>query len=474
MSRIRFRSWGRVFLPVIMVAMILQPASLSYGSVLGEFTIRDEVELGRKFNLMIRSSMPMIEDSEVTGYVRDLVDRIAQGMPPQPFELRSAVIRNSALNAFATAGGYVYVFSGLILNAEHEAELAGVVAHELAHVSQRHIAQSIEKSRLVGIGTLAGLLAGAFLGSKSGDAGNALMIGSLAAGQAAQLKYSREHEEEADQVGLRYLMDARFPPGGLVDAFQKIRRKSWLGGSSIPSYLSTHPGVDERIGYLSDHIARLPSALQHPRVNEERFLRVRELVRARYSTAEGALAWYETHESTDLERMGRAIVLSRLNRIGEAEELFQNLVAGPARKDPLILREAGRFFFEFGSRDEAARYLQQAVVRNPSDLMALFFYARILSEMGQEDAAAGYFRDILKRLPDDWEVHYYLGRTLGQSGDVFQAHLHLCYAALYRKDQTKVSFHLKKARAMADSESRRGLLEELEKTMRERRELERS
>src|SRR6056297_2966834 len=218
-----------LLVPIIALVLLVSPRDVVRAGIFGDFTIRDEVELGRKFNMMIRSSMPMIEDPVVAGYVRDMVQRIARGMPPQPFALEPAVIRNGALNAFATAGGYVYVFSGLILNADHEAELAGVVAHELAHVSQRHIAQSIEQSQLAGLGTLAGMLAGAFLGTKSSEAGQAVMFGALASSRAAQLKYSREHEEEADQVGLHYLMEARYPPQGLVDAFQKIRRLSWLG-----------------------------------------------------------------------------------------------------------------------------------------------------------------------------------------------------------------------------------------------------
>ena len=94
-----------LILLLVMLGGVFPPVSVCRASVFGEFTIRDEVELGRKFNMMIRASMPVIEDPEVTGYVQGLVDRIAAGMPPQPFELRTAVIRNGALNAFATAGG---------------------------------------------------------------------------------------------------------------------------------------------------------------------------------------------------------------------------------------------------------------------------------------------------------------------------------------------------------------------------------
>jgi predicted Zn-dependent protease len=155
-------------------------------------------------------------------------------------------------------------------------------------------------------------------------------------------------------------------------------------------------------------------------------------------------------------------------------EQFQRVLALDGRKDPLVLREAGRFFYEYGSQEQAAMYLQEAVLRAPDDLMALFFYARILSEMGRETEAAGYLRDVLHKLPDDGEVHYYLGRTLGKKGDVFQAHLHLCYAALYRREKSRLRFHLEKARRLADNEDRQGLLEELEKTIRERREVEQS
>src|SRR5690606_26767390 len=150
------------------------------------------------------------------GYVESLVDRLVAAMPPQPFPIKTTVVRNVALNAFASAAGHITIFTGLIANMDSEDELASVIAHELAHVSERHIAKSIEKSQLVGAGSLLGILAGVLVGSQGGgDGAGALVLGSVAGARAMQLKYTRENEKDADQYGLGYLVDAGFSPSGM-------------------------------------------------------------------------------------------------------------------------------------------------------------------------------------------------------------------------------------------------------------------
>ncbi|MFP4398012.1 MAG: M48 family metalloprotease, partial [Desulfonatronovibrio sp.] len=181
---------------LISFILILPPAEAG-SSVFGEFTISDEAELGEEAHRMIRSRLDVIEDPEITGYIKDLASRLAESAPPQPFPVTVDVVNHNAVNAFATVAGYMVIFSGLILNMDTESELASIIAHELAHITQRHIARNIERSKLISIGTLVGLLAGAFIGS---EAGEAVAAGSIAGGQSAVLKYSREDEQEADQV----------------------------------------------------------------------------------------------------------------------------------------------------------------------------------------------------------------------------------------------------------------------------------
>ena len=101
----------------------------------GGVSIKDEQEMGHKFDVMVRSSLPVVEDPEVSQYVKYLLDRLVKALPPQPFNFRATVVLHNSLNAFAVPGGYVFVFTGMIMNLEREEELAGVLAHELAHVT---------------------------------------------------------------------------------------------------------------------------------------------------------------------------------------------------------------------------------------------------------------------------------------------------------------------------------------------------
>jgi predicted Zn-dependent protease len=468
---------GRKGLPLVALVMslvlVLTQVFPARSALFSEFTISDEAELGRKFNVMFRARFPLIEDPEIVDYVRDLTRDLTGVMPPIAFPIKVHVVRNDSMNAFATAAGYVFVFSGLILNLDNEAELAGVIAHELAHVQQRHIAQSIEQSQVASAGALVGMLAGVFLGAQGkGDAAGGVLLGSMAGAQSAMLSYSREHEREADNIGLTTLVDAGYHPHAMVDAFETIRRRTWMGGGGdIPAYYLTHPGIDERIGYIEQRIARYPKAVRTQHKETGRFDRVKTLLRARYSDPEIALGYYAQEDEgqmTCLDRLGRAIVLSRLNRIQEAERAFDRALACSPGRDPLWLRETGIFYFEHGQRqDKAVSYLQEAVLRNPRDLMALFFYARILAETGKVDEGIAMMQRIEKRLPEDAEIHYYLGRMYGQKNDMFHAYLHLCYARLYKNQKQKFLRRLARLKTCAHSDGQKKELARLEKTYKE-------
>lgn len=443
--------------------------------ILGRFTLNDEAELGRKFNVLLRARMPLVEDPEVVGYVRDLVARIVQVMPPQVFPVTSSVVLADAMNAFAAPAGYLYVNTGLILNLDSEAELAGVLGHELAHISQRHIAQRIEQAQVWNLGALLGMIAGVFLGAtgKGGGATEGLMLGPMAASQSAMLSYSRDNEREADQVGLEYILAAGFQPQGLVESFQKIKRLRLLsagGGGGVPDYLSTHPGLNERIGYLDDRIRRLPAKSLPKGGDNDRFLRIQTIIRSRYADAEKCLAYYDEKANlTCLDRLGRAVALTRVNRLKDADADFQAALAC-GKQDPLWLREAGRFYYQRGDYAQAGRYLQEAVLKRSDDLMALFFYARLLGDSGQPNQAVAYLERVLKKLPEDAEVHSNLGRILGQKGDLFSAHLHLAYAAVYANNRKQAAFHMEKAKEQSRTQENKDAFEKLKKTHDERAE----
>lgn len=438
---------------------------------IGEFDITDEIELGRKFEMLVKSRLPLIEDPEITEYVRDVVKRIVDKMPPQAFDIKTSILLQSSINAFAAPAGFVFVNSGLILNFESEDEMAAVLAHELAHVSQRHIAKSIEQMQALSLLSIAGMLAGVFLGGEhAGD----IVLGSVAASQAAQLSYSRDNEREADQVGMNYLVEAGYPPRGMVNAFEIILRKQWLGGGgTIPTYLSTHPGLKERLGYLEQRVQRLPEKIRDRKVDNSQYRRVRMLIRARYSDPKIALQYFHENEEEDpfLRTLGQGIAYERLHMVAKAEDAFAKAQALKP-EDQLLVRELGIFNFKHGKFDLAGQYLQQAVFENPKDLMALFYYARMLTEMGDPGLAVEYYERILKTLPEDAEVHYYLGRAFGENKQYFDAHLHLAYSSFYGHDKKQLRFHMDKAEHLASSEEQKQRLKDFKDQSMKRREME--
>ncbi len=457
---------ARLFIFALALAVLAAgtPAP-AQAQILGSFDTKKERELGEQFEHLVRSRMPVVEDPEIVGYITELVRDIARYMPPQPWPIKVGVLRQNALNAFAGPAGHMYVFTGLIAHMENEDELAAVIAHELAHVSQRHIAKKIEQAQLVGLASLLGTLAGVFLGNEGGQA---LAYGSQAAGRATLLNYSREDEREADDVGFQYLTAASYDPHGMTRSFAILKRKQWIMGSSFPGYLSTHPGLSERIAYLEDRIATVQAPRNVKRDNS-RFLQIRTLVRARLLDEQMAMSFYEGMGPTSscLDKLGRGITLGRVNRIAEARQSFDQALACGG-DNPLILRETGRFLFGAGDFEASAKHLQKAILLNPDDMVAMFFYARILADQGELKRGIEYLERVSSALPTDSEVRQTLGRMHGQAGNYFKAHLNLAYAALYANDADQTTFHLGKARGFAASDTERRELDIFDASLKQR------
>jgi predicted Zn-dependent protease len=402
-----------------------------------------------------------------------MTQRLSANIPPQPFEFKVSIIHHNAVNAFAVPGGYIFINTGLITAMNEPAEVAGVLAREMAHVTQRHIAKRIEASKTVGLLSLVGVLAGALLG---GDVGKAAIFGSAAAGQAALLNYSRADEAEADQVGLSYLIAAKYRPQAMVDAFAILQRPQWITGSNIPSYLSTHPDIAMRINDIS---ARIKNLREKPVVEKNQreqleFIRIQTLVRGRYATPEVAQQFFNNSiqngknpSDRSFAYLGLALIYERKNQIKEAIAAYRNAIAVNP-DDPIIIREAGRFHYLKGNSNEAAALLAKAINLNKNDYLALFYYARMLDDSGNYSQAVEYYKNILSYVPEDAEVHQFYAQALGKSKQLFLADLHLAYSAMYMNNAQKTSQFHERAKKLAVTEQDKKLLELFEKKLKER------
>ena len=430
----------------------------------GGVTIKDEKEMGHKFDVMIRSNMGIVEDPEVSLYINQIVERLVKTLPPQPFNFKAAVILHNALNAFAVPGGYVYVFTGLIMNLEKEEDLAGVLAHELAHVTQHHVASRLERAQFVTLGSLLLAIAGVAVG---GSSGGAIAVGALGAGQSAMLNYSRIDETEADQIGLQYLVAAGYPPQGMVDGFKVLRQKSWMSGANVPTYLSTHPAIGDRINGLQARIQGMGKSVQGRTQDNKRFTRVKTLLWARYGDEQAAQQRFSGKDG--LSCMGRGIVLARINRVNEANKAFDEALAA-SPNDPLVLREAGAFHYRKGDMSRADGLLRQAMRLDPRDYMASFFYARMLDETGRQAQAAQYYKEVLRYVPEDAEVHEAYARSLGKTGDSAGAYIHMAYSALYSNNKKQAERYFNQAKALSGKANPRDF-QKLEAAYKERKEI---
>ncbi len=325
-----------------------------------EVTFEDEKKIGREIYDNLNRSNQLLKDERITGYLNDVGNKILAGNKKVPFDFQFSVVKSSAINAFATPGGFVFVNAGLITLVNNESELAGVLSHEIAHVNSRHVAQMIAKQKTMTLATLGAILAGAILGG--GGTGTAATMGfSLATAAHLSLQYSREFEEEADRLGLQYLVSAGYDPHGMPD-FLKIMKSYEFFSSSIPSYFLTHPGTEDRLIYI-DGLLQTKYVNQGKRDIFGKLGRIQTLLVLGDKSPEQSLKYFQgkmekAPGNVDFQ-YGAAVSLARLGKANEALELFGKLLkVVPGDTD--VLKDTGFVYYDLGRMNDAIPYLKKA------------------------------------------------------------------------------------------------------------------
>jgi predicted Zn-dependent protease len=218
------------------------------------YTPQQDVKLGREAADEVRREYPIIEDARITGYLSGLGDRLVAGAPPelkQPiYEYSFTPVNLKEINAFALPGGPMFVHRGMFDNAAAEGEVAGVMAHELAHVLLRHGTANASKAQnpWLQLGQIAGQLGGAVVG---GGVGSAIAQGSQFGLGTLLLRYSRDYEKQADLLGAQIMARAGYDPRALARMFETIERESKRSGGGTPQWMSSHPNPGNRTQYIT-------------------------------------------------------------------------------------------------------------------------------------------------------------------------------------------------------------------------------
>ncbi len=244
----------------------------------GIISKQQEYELGQSWLRAYRSRVPIYDDPELLFYLEQLTFKLSRYSQLKDHRLELLLINNPTMNAFAVPGGIIGIHTGLLRYAETEDQLGTVLAHELAHLSQRHFARQVENQQELSVANMAGLLASLILAATvSSDAGLAAMSATQAATLESSLRYSRSHEQEADRIGMATLYDAGMDPAAASQMFQKMMQATRYTGYKIPEFLLTHPLTEKRIADTANRVSQYP-ARQYPPHPEYHLMRARALL----------------------------------------------------------------------------------------------------------------------------------------------------------------------------------------------------
>jgi beta-barrel assembly-enhancing protease len=318
-------------LPVSMPAaennkIILPDMGDSSGTLI---TPEEEKEFGEAFFRSLHSQIAINQDAEVQQYIESIGEKLVANSdsPASPFHF--FVVLENDINAFAGPGGYIGVNSGLILMTEEESELASVIAHEIGHVTQRHLFRAAEASSRLSIPTMAATLAAILLGTQSPALGQAAILAIQAGSVQFQINFTRENEAEADRVGMQTLADSHFNPRSMPTFFERLQQSTRYYGQNIPEFLRTHPVTVSRISDTRGRAETYPYK-QYP--DSLSYQLTKAKVRVMTSNDDpGTLKYFQTRltQGTDEQRTvaqyGLGMLALKSQKFNDAEAVFQTL-----------------------------------------------------------------------------------------------------------------------------------------------------
>ena len=379
-----------------------------------------ERKIGEQAMREIRQRDPhFLDDPELTGYINDVGRRIVSASPEGRQDFEFFLVRDNTINAFAMPGGFVGVHTGLLLAAQTESELAGVLAHEIAHVTQHHIARLLGKQDQMSIPTLAAIILGLLAARSNPDLAQAVIVGAGAAGIQSQLNYTRDFEREADRIGFQFLQQAGFDASGMGTFFGRMQKATRLYENNAPGYLRTHPLTTERIADMQNR-AQTAAYKQSP--DSVEFYLTRAKLRAEEGQSREAVEYFDglvrEHRYADegAARYGLASALARAGDFPRAiaeVETVRRLVGGP---HPMVELLAARIAKGSGGVARARDLLRAALVQSPNYRPLHYAYVEILQDLKQHQAALAWLAELVKSYPRDDHLYSMQAKSFDASG----------------------------------------------------------
>ncbi|HXS51171.1 MAG TPA: M48 family metalloprotease [Usitatibacter sp.] len=389
---------------------------------------QQETVIGNRVMRDVRADPDYIDDPEISDYINSLGQRLVAAADGPHRDFDFFVVRDDAINAFALPGGHVGVYSTLVLLTDNESELAGVVGHEIGHILQHHAARSIYGQRGATLASLAAL-ALAIAASRAGDQGAQVTEAAVASAGAMQmqnqLNYTREHEREADRVGLTLMDHAGFAPRAMVTFFQRLLRSNRLNElKGAPSYLRDHPLTTERIADMEDRVQNLPSRLVGDTF-EYRIVKAKLRVMMAGSPSD-AVTLFKTRLADQTvvrprdDVYGLALAERRARNFEAAWNTLQPIRSGDSH--PAFELLAGELQTDLGHPEQALAIYRAALQDHPNYRAMVYAHLELLEQMGR---AREVLADVEKRLrasPQDPRLYEIQAHAYEAVGNITAQH----------------------------------------------------
>ena len=378
----------------------------------------EERVIGREILQQVYQSKSVINDVEIEDYLHNLTNKLVQSSNYSGRDLTFFIVNNQSINAFAMLGGVIGIHTGLILSSSSESELASVLSHEIAHVTQRHLARLVSKIQKDSFKSYLGIGLALLLARSNPDLARGALTVSQALGAQTVLDFTREHEKEADRVGLEILNKAGFDVRGSIDFFKTLQKGNRYSPGAAPSFLRTHPITSERISDIENRLKDYP---YKQRLDDPSFYFVKGKIKVLLQERKLIIKQLESNikNKTYLNELGERYALSHAYLInkdlkGASREL--EWIKNKNIQNPMIDQLNIKILLEKGDIEPAYLAIKKALNKYPNYRSFVYELANYLIKKKSIDEAVEFLENYVKIFKSDPEIYKLLAKAYALNG----------------------------------------------------------
>ena len=385
----------------------------------------DELRIGKEMLHQLTANGAIIDDRIINEYIQHLGSQIAAGTNSSTTRFTFFVVNASSINAFAMPGGFIGVHAGLLLASKSENEVASVLAHEIAHVTQHHIARSVEQVNKMNLPMTAAVIAAILLGGQDPQMANAAMAAALGGSQQMQLNFTRANEHEADRVGMHLLAASDYDPRGMAAFFSRLQHETRYSGSGIPEFLSTHPVTTTRIAEAEERAANYP-----PKRTDDSPYYPLVLARLRLLFADSPAVLLKQVEAkstssgkpSEAEAYLQALIHEKLGNTSTSRAIYKKLLANAPERIAFI-HGLAELESAQGNTHEAVALYKRGLKSYPGNALLTLSLAEVLISKGDYPLARELLEQQLVRDPSSSESYRLMAKLEALSGNKAASHI---------------------------------------------------